>query len=165
MFTRQIWHDHLTNRARTSIAVCLCLPSVNSLLWSWASDSSRKQLVATRTAVHCCTRGHIFLEATLSAFNPDAFILSLDPSHCSCVISMLAVMVPSHAFMNINEKLQVTIKRQNLNPGKLMVKVIIFLWQQILIKVWTVLYRKKAESWSLMRLNWNLGCIPDWGHS
>lgn len=39
---------------------------------------------------------------------------------------MRAVMVPSHAFININEKPQVIIKRQNMNPDKLMVKVIIY---------------------------------------
>lgn len=36
-------------------------------------------------------------------------------------------MVPSQAFLNINEKLQVTIKRQNMNPDKLLVKVIIYI--------------------------------------
>lgn len=40
---------------------------------------------------------------------------------------MRTVMVPSYVFMNINEKLQVTIKGQNMNPDKLMVKVIIYL--------------------------------------
>lgn len=40
---------------------------------------------------------------------------------------MRAVMVPSQAFLNINEKQQVTIKRQNMNPDKLLVKVIIYI--------------------------------------
>lgn len=39
---------------------------------------------------------------------------------------MRAVMVPNQAFININKKLQLTIKRQNMNPDKLMVKVIIY---------------------------------------